>query len=36
VPVDQVDQVLSLYRERYDGFTAQHFYDKLRRHHGFA
>lgn len=35
VPVDQVDQVLSLYRERYDGFTAQHFHDKLRRHHGF-
>jgi transposase len=35
VPVDQVQQVLSLYRERYDGFTAQHFYDKLGRHHGF-
>jgi transposase len=36
VPVDQVEQVLELYRSRYPGFTAQHFYDKLRRHHGFA
>jgi transposase len=35
VPVDQVDQVLSLYRERYGGFTAQHFHDKLRQHHDF-
>ena len=35
VPVDQIDQVLSLYRERYGGFTAQHFHDKLRQHHGF-
>jgi transposase len=36
VPVDQIDQVLTLYRERYRGFTAQHFHDKLRRHHGFT
>jgi transposase len=36
VPVDQLDQVLSLYRERYRGFTAKHFHDKLRQHHGFA
>jgi len=36
VPVDQVDQVLSLYRERYGGFTARHFHDKLCRHHGFT
>jgi len=35
VPVDQVHAVLTLYRERYRGFTAQHFHDKLRRHHGF-
>ncbi len=35
VPVDQIDQVLTLYRERYGGFTAQHFHDKLRQHHGF-
>lgn len=34
-PLDQVDQVLTLYRERYHGFTARHFHDKLRRHHGF-
>jgi transposase len=36
VPVDQVDAVLTLYRERYGGFTAKHFHDKLRQHHGFA
>ena len=35
VPVDRIDQVLSLYRERYGGFTAQHFHDKLCQHHGF-
>jgi transposase len=35
VPVDQVEQVLTLYRERYRGFTAQHFHDKLCQHHGF-
>jgi hypothetical protein len=35
VPVDQVEQVLRLYRERYRGFTAQHFHEKLRQHHGF-
>ena len=29
------DQVLELYRERYGGFTAKHFHDKLRQHHGF-
>ncbi len=34
VPVDQVQEVLSLYRERYGGFTAKHFHDKLRQHHG--
>ena len=35
-PVDQVNAVLTLYRERYRGFTARHFHDKLRQHHGFA
>jgi transposase len=35
VPVDQVNDVLALYRERYGGFTAKHFHDKLRRQHGF-
>jgi hypothetical protein len=34
-PVDQVHEVLTLYRERYGGFTAKHFHDKLRQHHGF-
>jgi transposase len=34
VPIDQLDQVLTLYRERYRGFTARHFHDKLRQHHG--
>ena len=36
MPVDQVQAVLTLYRERYGGFTAKHFHDKLRQHHGFA
>lgn len=36
VPIDQVNRVLTLYRERYTGFTAKHFHDKLCRHHGFA
>ena len=36
VPVDQVEEVLTLYRERYPGFTAKHFHDKLRQHHDFA
>jgi transposase len=35
-PVDQVHDVLTLYRERYGGFTAKHFHDKLRQHHGFT
>jgi transposase len=35
-PVDQVHQVLTLYRERYGGFTAKHFHDKLCQQHGFT
>jgi transposase len=35
VPVDQVEEVLTLYRERYPGFTVKHFHDKLRQHHDF-
>jgi transposase len=35
VPLDRVHQVLELYRTRYTGFTAKHFHDKLRQHHGF-
>jgi transposase len=36
VPVDQVDAVVSLYREHYRGFTARHFHDKLVCRHGFT
>jgi transposase len=36
VPVDQVQDVLTLYREHYRGFTAKHFHDKLRQQHGFV
>ena len=35
VPIGQVQEVLTLYRERYGGFTTKHFHDKLRQHHGF-
>jgi transposase len=34
VPIDQVQAVLTLYRERYCGFAAKHFHDKLRQHMG--
>jgi transposase len=36
VPADEVERVLTLYQERYGGFTARHFHDKLCRHHGFT
>jgi transposase len=36
VPIDQVHAVLTLYRERYRGFTAKHVHDKLCQHHGFT
>ena len=36
VPADQVDAMLSLYREHYGGFTPRHFHDKLVRRHGFT
>jgi len=35
VPADRLHAVLTLYRARYGGFTAKHFHDKLRQHHGF-
>ena len=35
VPVDAVEQVLTLYRERYRDFTVKHFHEKLVSHHGF-
>src|SRR3954451_2325976 len=36
VPVDRADEVESLYRTRYSGFTARHFYEHLAREHGFT
>jgi transposase len=35
VPTDVAMRVEQLYRERYDGFTAQHFHEHLVRDHGF-
>jgi len=35
VPVDEVERVLTLYRERYHGFTVKHFHEKLVAHHDF-
>jgi hypothetical protein len=35
VPDDEADEVERLYRERYAGFTAKHFHEHLRQHHGF-
>ena len=36
VPVDRAQEVESLYRTRYSGFTARHFHDHLVREHGFT
>jgi len=33
VPLDQVERMLRLYRERYDGFNVRHFHQKLREQH---
>src|SRR3954469_8895148 len=35
VPIDRADEVESLYRTRYSGFTARHFHDHLVRDHQF-
>jgi transposase len=35
VPVDRSEEVESLYRTRYGGFTAKHFHEHLVRDHGF-
>jgi transposase len=35
VPADVAMRVERLYRERYDGFTAEHFHEHLVRDHGF-
>jgi transposase len=34
VPMDQLEQVLQLYREKYFDFNVQHFHEKLREVHG--
>jgi transposase len=34
VPLREVEQVLRLYRERYDGFNVKHYHQKLRENHG--
>ena len=34
VPLATVEKVLELYRERYPGFSVQHFYEKLGEEHG--
>src|ERR1700728_2072553 len=33
VPVEMVEQVLGLYREKYSGLNVQHFTEKLREQH---
>jgi transposase len=34
VPLEQVEQVLGLYRERYFDLNVRHFHEKLREQHG--
>jgi transposase len=34
VPLDQLEQVLQLYRDKYFDFNVQHFHEKLRDVHG--
>jgi transposase len=36
VPDGEAEEVERLYRERYQGFTAKHFHEYLKAHHGFA
>lgn len=33
-PVDELKRLVSLYRERYQGFNVRHFHQLARRHHG--
>jgi transposase InsO family protein len=35
VPTDRAEEVETLYRSRYSGFTARHFHEHLVRDHGF-
>ncbi|RMD84467.1 MAG: ISNCY family transposase [Candidatus Dadabacteria bacterium] len=34
VPVEELERILRLYRERYQGFSARHFHQFAVRHHG--
>ncbi|MBN2497326.1 MAG: ISNCY family transposase [Deltaproteobacteria bacterium] len=34
VPLQEVEKVLRLYRDRYDGFNVRHYHQKLREKHG--
>src|SRR5215813_15217318 len=34
VPVEKLERVLSLYRDRYSDFNVRHFHEKLREEHG--
>jgi transposase len=36
VPIDRAEEVEALYRERYSGFTVQHFHEHLIKDHGFG
>lgn len=36
IPTDEVDRIVSLYRDRYAGWTVKHFYDRARDRHGLA
>ena len=33
-PVAEIERILALYRERYSGFNARHFFATVRREHG--
>lgn len=36
IAVDEVDRVVALYRERYQGWTVKHFHERARERHGLA
>ena len=36
VPVEKLERVLQLYREKYFDFNGQHFHEKLREQHGIG
>jgi hypothetical protein len=33
-PVEEIERILGLYRERYSGFNARHFFETVKREHG--